>query len=194
MQILGFQECREYGWTSRSSTRARDCKEGERQADQEDGRSIWGNGEPNAEAKSKYCPGVVSDYCCCYEFLLRHCSDCPSALKTSGSSWNLKRDSIQKRCDPFLPHFGYSRHYHIPEISSVESWSKDFSVISLLPKKLDGHDLWCGEIYTFQISKRPIQISKCDNGEYRKDYSEDLQCGNQGVESTIQIYRAQCCG
>lgn len=153
MQILGFQECREYGWTSRSSTRGRDCKEGERQADQEDGRSIWGNGEPNAEAKSKYCPGVVSDYCCCYEFLLRHCSDCPSAIKTSRSSWNLKRDSIQKRFDPLSTSLGYSRHYHVPEISSVESWSKDFSVISLLPKKFDGHDLWCGERCTFGISK-----------------------------------------
>ena len=86
LQILGFQECGEHGWTSRSSTRGRDREEGRRQTDQENGRPLWGDGETNAYSKGEYSLGVVPDHRGFAELLLWNCSSCGSAVKISVSA------------------------------------------------------------------------------------------------------------
>jgi hypothetical protein len=83
LQILGFQECGEHRWAPRSSTRDRDREEGRCQTDQENGRALWGDGEPNAYSKGEYSLGVVPDHCGYAELLLRNCGSCPSAVEIS---------------------------------------------------------------------------------------------------------------
>ena len=62
MQVLGLQKCGKYGRTSRYEERSADCKERERDADQEDGRPIWRDGQSNATGESEHRPHVVLDH------------------------------------------------------------------------------------------------------------------------------------